>query len=55
VGPGFRQAFALPLAFRPAFGAEDWRARSYISVRFVASGAEQKLGGKAEAMPHNLL
>src|SRR5580700_6384128 len=24
-------------------------------VRFVASGAEQKLGGKAEAMPHELV
>jgi hypothetical protein len=26
-----------------------------IWVRFVASGAEQKLGGKAEAMPHELV
>jgi hypothetical protein len=51
--PAWGGAFALPLAFRPAFGAEDRRESSWIWVRFVASGAERKLGSKAEAMPHN--
>ena len=51
VGRGFRPAAGL----RASVARRRLRAPLRIWARFAASGAERKLGGKAEAMPHNLV